>query len=80
MEVKATMVFDDKTVVVDTRVRHKIKFSKYLEFNGTWTQEITVERYFLSHYGCGLIEFEHEGGVHTVNMAVVDMIVQVKPT
>jgi hypothetical protein len=79
MELKATMKFDDKTVVVDSRTRYRLLFSKPLCF-GTYVQAIFVEYYSITSLaGCGTIDFEHEGTKYRVNMALLDMITEVKP-
>jgi len=82
MDYKAAIKFDDKTVEVDTRTRHKLRFSKYLELKkGQWEQEIPVEYYSITSVaGCGTIDFEYDGVSYRVNMALLDMITEVKPT
>jgi hypothetical protein len=43
-------------------------------------QAIFVEYYSITSLaGCGTIDFEHEGTKYRVNMALLDMITEVKP-
>ncbi len=81
MEIKADLVFDDKTVTIDTRTRYKLRFSKYLEFKkGVWEQEIIVDNYCFNHYGLGYISFNYDGADYIVTLTNLDMIAEIRPT
>lgn len=79
MEVKADLVFDDKTVRIDTRTRYRLRFSKYLEFKkGCWEQEIIVKDYCLD--SIGYVGFDYDGVYYRVTLKNLDMIAEISPT